>query len=372
MTPLEPGLCLEQALLAWDFGGEVLEATRFGKGHINDTFALSARQPGGGIRRYVLQRINTRVFKNPTGLMQNILGVTGYMRGVIAQNGGDPDRETLTVVPAKDGAPVFTAGDGGLWRCYYFIEGTVCHQAAASPAIHRAEAVAFGRFARLLEGYDAATLHETIPNFHNTPARFAQLHEALRTDPQNRAKGCQREVEFALEREAQAPLLVDLMQKGELPVRVTHNDTKLNNILMDPATNEGVCIIDLDTVMPGLLLFDFGDSVRFGANTATEDTREVDSVRFSLPLFEIYTAGYLEAAREVMWPLEKELMPWGARMMTLECGVRFLTDHLLGDVYFRVEKPGQNLARCKTQFKLVRDMEAVFGEMESIAQRLAG
>jgi hypothetical protein len=372
MQLLEQGIGLEQALAAWDFGGQVAGALRFGKGHINDTFAVYTQQADTTCRRFILQRINTRVFTDPAGLMENITGVTGYLRGAIAGAGGDPNRETLTVAPTKEGKSFFTAENGDAWRVYYFIEDAVCYQTAETPELFRVSAVAFGNFARQLQNYPAHTLRETIPNFHHTPTRFKALQRAIAANSQNRAKACAAEIEFALAREADCAVLTNLQEKGELPLRVTHNDTKLNNIMIDPKTMRGVCVIDLDTVMPGLWLNDYGDSIRFGAHGATEDERDLGKVSLSLPLFETYTDGYLEAAGPVLTPLEKELMPWGARLMTLECGIRFLADFLEGDVYFKTARPAHNLDRCRTQFKLVTDMERAWDEINAIVKRLAG
>lgn len=371
MNLLEQGICLENALTAFDFGGDVAGALRFGKGHINDTFAVYTQQKDTTCKRFILQRINTRIFTNPVELMQNIIGVTDYLREIIVQRGGDPNRETLTVLRTKDNKPFYTDPNGEAWRCYLFIEDSVCYQVAETPELFRASAKAFGNFTSLLADYPAHTLHETIEKFHDTRNRFVNFKKALEADAMGRAKSCTKEIEFVLAREQECGVLMDRLDAGELPLRVTHNDTKLNNIMMDPVKIEGVCVIDLDTVMPGLSLHDFGDSIRFGANTATEDEKDLGIVTFSLPLFETYTAGYLEAAGAQMTQLEKELLPWGAKLMTYECGMRFLTDHLEGDHYFRIHREGHNLDRCRTQFKLVSDMEQNWDEMNKIVRRCA-
>lgn len=369
MSFLEQGICLEEALAGFDFGGEVAGALRYGAGHINDTFAVYTQQKDGTGKRFILQRINTHVFKNPVELMENIDGVTQYLRKKIIENGGDPDRETLTVLPSVHGTPIFTTPDGGAWRCYLFVEDTICYQVAETPELFNASGKAFGNFARLLEEYPAETLHETIPNFHDTRVRFRNFVQALEQDKLKRAAQCGAEIEFALAHKDDCAVLMDLLENGELPLRVTHNDTKLNNILMDPKTNQGVCIIDLDTVMPGLLLNDFGDSIRFGANHSAEDEKDLSKVNFSLPLYETYTQGYLQTAGSAMTAKEKEMLPWGAKLMTLECGLRFLTDFLEGDVYFKTHREGQNLDRARTQFKLVADMEDCWQQMQEIAKK---
>lgn len=369
MNLLEKGIHLEEALEAYDFGGQVAGALRFGEGHINDTFAVYTQQPDTTCKRFILQRINTRIFTDPVGLMENITNVTEYLRRKITANGGNPDRETLTVLKDKKGQRMFRDSGGGVWRVYLFIEDTICCQTADSPELFAASARAFGNFTRLLEDFPADTLHETIAMFHDTRNRLKNFEKALAVDTEGRAKGCGPEIDFVLARKVDCAVLMDMLDRGELPLRVTHNDTKLNNVLMDPRTLEGVCVIDLDTVMPGLSLNDFGDSIRFGANTAAEDEQDLSKVKFSLPLFETYTAAYLETAGSSMTGKEKELLPWGAKLMTLECGIRFLTDHLEGDHYFRIHREGHNLDRCRTQFKLVQEMEKYWDQMHEIVAR---
>ena len=295
------------------------------------------------------------------------MGVTDYLRGIIEKNGGDIARETMTVQRTKEGKNYYRDSQGGCWRVYPFVEGTVCLQAVEDPEQFYQSAVAFGNFQRLLAGYDASTLHETIAKFHDTRNRFANFKKALEADVCGRAKDVQPEIDFVLAREKDCAVLMDQLEAGKLPLRVTHNDTKLNNILMDKKTGTGICVIDLDTVMPGLALNDFGDSIRFGANHCAEDEKDLSKVNFDLDLFEIYTKGFLEAAGDALTTAEKENLPWGAKLMTLECGISFLTDYLEGDHYFRVHREGQNLDRCRTQFKLVSDMEANWDKMSAIS-----
>ena len=354
---------LQEALNGFDFGGEIAGALRYGQGHINDTFCVYVQDDNGDCVRYILQRINTETFRDPDGLMENITGVTDYLRGVITRNGGDPARETLTVLRTRDGKPYFRDSQDGCWRVYPFVEGTVCLQSVQRPEQFYESAKTFGKFQMLLAGYDASSLHETIARFHDTRDRFRNFQRALREDPCGRAKDVRQETEFVLSREKDCAVLMDLLDAGELPLRVTHNDTKLNNILIDKATGRGICVIDLDTVMPGLSLNDYGDSIRFGANHCAEDERDLSKVNFDLDLYRIYTKGFLEAAGDALTPAEKEYLPWGAKMMTLECGIRFLTDYLEGDHYFRIHRDGQNLDRCRTQFKLVSDMEALWPKL---------
>ena len=360
---------LPEALAAFDFGGQVAGALRYGQGHINDTFCVYVQTPQGDARRFILQRINTDTFRDPKGLMENIVGVTDYLRSIIEKNGGDAARETMTVLRTKEGKNFYRDSEGGCWRVYPFIEGTVCLQSVEKPEQFYESAKAFGHFQRLLSGYDASTLHETIAKFHDTRNRFANFKKALDADTCGRAKDVQAEIDFVLAREKDCAVLMDLLEAGKLPLRVTHNDTKLNNILMDKATGTGICVIDLDTVMPGLALNDYGDSIRFGANHSAEDEKDLSKVNFDIELYEIYTKGFMEAAGDALTPAEKEYLPWGAKLMTLECGIRFLTDYLEGDHYFRVHREGQNLDRCRTQFKLVSDMENCWDQMKAIAAK---
>lgn len=366
MEFLEKGLCLEEALGGFDFGGRVAGALRYGQGHINHTFAVYTQQQDDSAKRFILQKINTQAFRKPDELMENIIGVTTHLRKAIEKEGGDPARETLTVLYAKDGSPCFRSSDGGWWRCYTFIEGAISYQKADTPELFAASAAAFGGFMRRMEDYPAKSLHETIPKFHDTRQRFKNLVAAIEADSHGRKKDCLKEIEFALAREKDAPVLMDLLEAGELPLRVTHNDTKLNNVLIDPETGKGVCVIDLDTVMPGLFANDFGDAIRFGASTAAEDETNLELVQFSLPLYKVYTESTIAAAGSALTAKEKEMLPWGAKLMTYECGMRFLTDYLEGDVYFHTAREQHNLERCRTQFKLVAEMEAKWNEMTAV------
>ncbi|MEG1104463.1 MAG: aminoglycoside phosphotransferase family protein [Oscillospiraceae bacterium] len=360
---------LPEALTGFDFGGIVVGAVRYGEGHINDTFCAYIQQPNGDAARYILQRINTNVFKNPDELMQNIVGVTDYLRDLVVKNGGDAARETMTVLRDKKGENFFTDSDGGAWRVYPFVEETICLQKAETPELFYASAKAFGNFQHLLKNYPASTLHETIEKFHHTKNRFDNFKKALDKDALNRAKDAKPEIDFVLAHEADCSKCLDLLASGELPLRVTHNDTKLNNVLIDKKSSEGICVIDLDTVMPGLALNDFGDSIRFGANHSAEDEQDLGKVNFDISLYDIYTKGFLEGCRGALTDKELEYLPWGAKLMTLECGIRFLTDYLEGDTYFKTHRDGQNLDRCRTQFKLVSDMEKCFDEMGAIIKK---
>lgn len=360
---------ISEALAAYDFAGEIVGTMRFGKGHINDTFCVYTQTEEGDCVRYIMQRMSAAAFKHPDQLMKNIVGVTDYLRNIIEANGGDTARETMTVLRTKNGDTYFTDSENGAWRVYPFVENTKCLQSAETPELFYASAKAFGKFQHMLKDYPADTLFETIERFHDTENRLANFEKALAADKMCRAKDCAEEIAFVKAHAADCSVALSALREGKLPLRVTHNDTKLNNILIDKDTNEGICVIDLDTVMPGLAMNDFGDSIRFGANHSAEDERDLSKVNFDLSLFDIYTKGFLEGAAGTLTDTEKEYLPWGAKLMTLECGIRFLTDYLEGDTYFKVHREGQNLDRCRTQFKLVSDMEKQWDDMAAVIKK---
>lgn len=360
---------LEDAVYAFGFGTNCSYVKPFGEGHINETYAVyMPDQDGQDIPRYVLQRINTNVFKNPDQVMDNIFGVTEYLRNVIRQDGGDLDRETLSYIKTKDGESYFEDDNGQPWRCLHYVPNSVCYQQVERPEQFYQSALSFGHFLKQLGDYPAESLYETIPQFHDTVKRFRDFDDAQRKDVKNRARYCRPEIDFVLKRENDCGVLMQQLGEGLLPLRVTHNDTKLNNILFDADTGKGLCIIDLDTIMPGLAANDFGDSIRFGASTAEEDEKDLEKVHFDINLYEMYVKGYLETAKDVLTPEEIASLPWGARLMTLECGMRFLADFLQGDVYFKTAYPEHNLVRARTQFRLVEEMEEQFDEMNRILQ----
>ena len=351
---------MNQILNAFKLDAPVTSCERYGCGHVNETY-LVVSESG---RRYILQKISTRAFHDVPALMQNIISVTQFLK----EKTDDP-RGVLTLVPTTDGQFFLTCEDGSYWRLYDFVEDAVCLQAPETPEDFYQSALAFGSFQQMLTDFPAETLSETIPMFHNTANRFKLFREKLAEDPMGRAASVKEEIEFALAHEAEASTLVDLQASGELPTRVTHNDTKLNNVMLDATTKKALCVIDLDTIMPGLSLYDFGDSIRFGAATAAEDETDLSKVEMSLDLFRTYAAGFLSACPGLT-DLEKKLMPLGAKMMTLECGVRFLTDYLDGDHYFKVHRENHNLDRCRTQFKLVADMEKKWAEMAAVIEEV--
>lgn len=361
---------ISQILAAYVLPGTVADVARHGKGHINDTFCVVCRMPEGGTARFILQRLSQAAFPHPEEVMENFVGITSYLRREILAEGGDPLRETLSLVKTGDGADFVTDAEGRAWRLMPFIENAECYQ-SATPELFAASGRAFGRFQYMLRDYPARTLHETIPHFHDTESRFEQFLAALEADKLNRAEGVSPEIQFILQRKADCGVALRALREGKLPLRVTHNDTKLNNILIDRDTHEGICIIDLDTTMPGLAINDFGDSIRFGANHCMEDEQDLTKVNFDISLYEVFTRGFLEGARGSLTPGELEYLPWGARLMTLECGIRFLTDYLDGDHYFHVSHPRQNLDRARTQLKLVKDMEEQFDAMGAVVAKYA-
>lgn len=342
----------------------------FGNGHINDTLCVSCKTEDGKEKRYILQRINQEVFKKPEQVMENIVKVTAFLRKKIRQAGGDPERETLNVVPTLEGENCLRDENGSWWRMYHFIEDTICLEEVRTPEDFYNSAVAFGNFQRLLADFPAEQLHESIPDFHNTVQRFENFRRALEKDVCGRAAGVEREIRFFLDREADTHEICDALKEGRIPLRVTHNDTKLNNIMIDTDTGKGICVVDLDTVMPGSALYDFGDSIRFGASTAAEDEKDLSLVSCSLSLYETYARGYVRGCGGSLTDEEIRLLPVGARLMTLECGMRFLTDYLEGDVYFKIHRPEHNLDRARTQIRLVEDMEAKWDLLSAIGETL--
>jgi hypothetical protein len=351
------------------FEGDLIEACPHPSGHINDTYAAWFGQAGGATCRYVLQRINHEVFRHPEGVMHNIERVTGHLRDKIVAAGGDPERETLTLVPTHNASFLHRSHDGSYWRAFVYIEGARTYEVVESLDHVYHAGQAFGQFQRLLGDFPARQLYETIPGFHHTPKRFEAFVEAVERDVENRARTVGAEIDFVLARSDETSILLNLLEQGTLPERVTHNDTKFNNVMIDDETGKGICVIDLDTVMPGLSLYDFGDAVRSGANSAAEDEADLAKVSIDLEIFDRLTHGYLDATRDVLTASEIDYLPFSARLLTLECGIRFLTDHLNGDVYFRVHRKNHNLDRCRTQFKMVRDMESCFGEMTRIVDK---
>ena len=358
---------IENVVKGFQVEGNVTEYIPFGNGHINDTRLVTM---DNGVQ-FVLQRINKNVFKRPDLLMENYVGVTEFIRKKIEKMGGDPLREVLNAIPAKDGKPYIIDEEGQYWRLLVYVTDSMSYDKVERPEQFYDSAVSFGDFQYMLRDYPAHTLYETIVNFHNTPDRYRQLMEAVECDAKGRLKEVGAEVEFAKARREFANTLENAHKEGRLPLRVTHNDTKLNNILFDTNTGKALCVVDLDTIMPGYSVNDFGDSIRFGATPALEDETDLSKVNFDISLYELYVKGFIEGAKGGLTEGELEMLPIGAIMMTFECGMRFLADYLNGDTYFRIHRPSHNLDRCRNQFKLVSDMEAHLDEMKAIVKKYA-
>jgi hypothetical protein len=348
--------------------GEFITAEPYGSGHINDTYCATFRQ-GGATVRYIHQRINHKIFQQPVALMENIQRVTEHIRSKLSSS-PDLSRRVLTVIPTRDGKIFHVDPDGNYWRTYIFIEHAHTYDAVETTTQAFQAAAAFGRFQKQLADLPAPRLHDTIPGFHDTPRRFAALEKAIEADAAGRAKLAMAEIEFALRHKPMAAVLTDLQAKGLIPERTTHNDTKFNNVMLDDATHEGICVIDLDTVMPGLALYDFGDMVRTTTSPAKEDEKDLSKVQMQFPMFEALCRGYLSTAGEFLNKTEKQYLAFAGKLITFEIGIRFLADHLAGDVYFKVHREGHNLDRCRTQFKLVESIEQQEDRMSKLVESL--
>jgi Ser/Thr protein kinase RdoA (MazF antagonist) len=358
-----------EIIAQFNYEGNFAHINPFGLGHINDTFVVTCIKTNGKAIRYILQRINTNIFKAPEQLMENVENVTTYLKQKIKAFGGNPERETLNLIYTINGKTFYGSSSGDYWRSYTFIEGAQTYQVVKNLRHFYNAGKALGNFEQLLADFPTEKLHETIPNFHNTRKRYEAFLEALSKDEMNRAKDIQKEINFVLSRGEETSVLVNLLKEGKLPLRVTHNDTKFNNVMIDDETWEGICIIDLDTIMPGSSLYDFGDSIRSGANPAEEDETDLTKVYINLELYEHFTHGFLEGTNHSLTKLELEYLPFAAKMMTFECGIRFLTDYLNGDTYFKIHRENHNLDRARTQFKMVADMEEKLNEMKAIIRK---
>ena len=353
-------MSIEQAVYAFQIQGNPVRCIPIGNGHINSTMKVETDTGA----EYVLQKINKYVFKDPVSLMNNAGAITDYIRAKVE----DP-RLALHFITTRDGKFYHMDEAGEFWRMYDFVGG-FCLDTPEREEDFYQSALAFGRFQQLLSDFPAQTLAETIPEFHNTADRYRQFKESVAADAMGRLEGVREDVEFLLAREERGTQLQRMREAGQLPLRVTHNDTKLNNVLLDKKTRKSLCVLDLDTVMPGLSAHDFGDSIRFGASTAPEDERDLSKVSMDLHLFEVYTRGFLEAAPSLTEE-EIRVLPLGAYVMTLEVATRFMKDYLDGDLYFKVAYPEHNLVRARTQMKLVTDMETKMEEMERVVANVA-
>ena len=359
---------VEKVIARFQIPGTFLECRPYGGGHINDTFVAACSQAGTRVR-YLLQRVNEQIFREAENLMDNIRRVTEAAgEKLVAEGVVDPTRRALKLIPAEDGRPFVRDEEGRLWRCYLFVEGARTYDVIQSPRQAFEAAKAFGEFQKLASGLSGPRLHEPIPNFHNPRARFNRLCEVVESDPLGRLREVGAEWEFIRSREADVDRLLNGLASGELPERVTHNDTKLNNVMIDDASGEGICVVDLDTVMPGLALYDFGDLVRTATSPAPEDEPDVSKVFMQMPMFEALVTGYLSAARGFLVEEEIRQLAFSGKLITLEIGIRFLTDYLEGDVYFKTKLPGHNLDRCRTQLALVRSIESQEAAMEALVR----
>ena len=365
-----PTLNPEEAAKSFQILGDFIKVEPYGTGHINDTFLATFNQ-AGTVVHYTLQHLNTNIFKDPAGLMDNVKRVTEHARLNLARSKApDASRRALKLMPDKKGEVLHFDEDGQAWRCYMFVEQTHTVDIVDKPENAFEAARAFARFQALLADLPGGRLNETIVDFHNTPTRYENFHTALSEDKLGRAKDVQREIDFALKQEDSAGKIVKLMASGEMPERTTHNDTKINNVLLDDKTGEGICVIDLDTLMPGSALYDFGDMVRSGTLNMAEDSKDYKNIVCRRDIFEALARGFIEAG-DYLKPIERENLTFGGLLMTLECGVRFLTDYLEGDVYFKIHRPEHNLDRCRTQFGLVQSIIDEYDELQGFVNKLA-
>lgn len=350
-----------EILKNFDLKDEIKYCEPYGNGHINSTFLVTTESG----KRYILQAVNTYVFKEPEKVMSNIYKVTDFLKDKT-----DDPRNVMELVKLKNGEIFYRDGSERFWRLYDFIEDSICLELPENEFDFYQCAVAFGDFQKKLNDFPVEELFETIPDFHNTPKRYKDFLEAVENNYSGRADMVAAEIEFIKSRKDFYSVLYDNNAKGLLPFRVTHNDTKSNNVMLDKDTHKALCVIDLDTIMPGFSVTDFGDAIRFGASTAAEDEKDLSKVSMNLNLFESYAKGFLEGCGGLLDESEIMLLPEGAKMMTIECGMRFLTDYLNGDTYFKTSYADHNLDRCRTQLKLVEDMEQKWSQMKQIIKEL--
>lgn len=358
--------------IAEKFGvlGKVDKFEVCGMGHIHATYLVTTKHEYGSFK-YIIQKINHHVFTDVDGLMNNMKLITEFIRRNVRKRGEDAGRATILLLKTKDGEPYYTSDDGNYYRCYVYIGNVASITDASDPHQLYLSGIGFGRFQKNLDGFDATQLTEAIPDFHNTVKRYETFEKAVKEDVMGRAASVQEEIDFYRSRSHYASKVVDMLASGELPLRVTHNDTKINNVLIDLFEDRPVAVIDLDTVMPGSILYDFGDSIRSGAKLGAEDEPDLNNVGFSLEYFEAFTKGFIREVKDKLTPAEIDNMAFGAILMTYECGMRFLTDYLQGDVYFKVHRDKHNLDRTHTQIKLVKLMEEALPEMDAIVKKYA-
>ena len=362
---------IRDALEHFAFEGRFDSAEELLSGHINNTYHLTFTATNGDGNEYILQRVNSYVFKKPEELMSNIKRVTEYLRNICVADGIDPSRRVLHLIDTCDGGYMYRDNKGDYWRAYDYICGATAYNFLESSAQFEESGRAFGRFQYMLSDFPAAELYETIPDFHNTRKRYENLLTAVTQNKSGRAPSVEREIRFFKERSSQMTEIVELIEAGKLPLRVTHNDTKINNVMLDNETGEGICVIDLDTVMPGSALYDYGDSIRTGASTAAEDEKDLTKIDVDMDMFRAFTKGFIAGTQGSLTKLELELLPLGARVMIYENGMRFLTDYIDGDVYFKVDYPEHNLVRAHSQMKLLERVEDKYDTLCAITRELA-
>ena len=354
---------IEEIISQFQISGKLIGFEPYGTGHINETIASRFHSPGG-TASFIHQRINHHVFLEPWNVMHNIEKILDHLRLILANNGEDIERGCLRLVPTNECKSYLVSKSGNYWRTYKMIEQASTFDFPRDSSQVYEAAYAFGKFQRDLAGFPAETLHETIPDFHNTPKRFQTLLTTLDADPYKRAQTAQIEIDFILDRELITKTITDLISQGAVPIRITHNDTKLNNVLMDDITGKGVCVIDLDTVMPGSILYDFGDMVRSSTSVASEDEADISKVGFNLINYKEIVHGYLDAARSFLTHNEIEQLASAGLIITLEQAIRFLNDYLQGDNYYKINYMEHNLVRARTQIKLVSEMEKYFHDIQ--------
>lgn len=362
--------CLDKIVENFQIYGDFVKAIPFGTGHINDTF-LATFNHGGNPSCYIVQRINHNVFKQPVQVMSNIFRVTGHIRKKMKELGiGETSRRVLTFIPTRDNKEVYEDADGNFWRAYIFIDQARTFDVVKEPIHAYKAAKAFGEFQQMLSDFPGSELFETIPNFHNGQWRFQNFLEALKADVKGRAASAQKEIDFLMAHKDMFDKLPEMIKNGEIPIRVTHNDCKINNVLLDEKTDDGICVIDLDTIMPGLVLYDFGDMIRTSTNSGAEDEKDLDKIYMKFENFEAVAKGYLEAAGNFLTKAERDNLVFSGKLITLIIGTRFITDYLAGDVYFKTKYDDHNLVRCRTQFKLVASIEEQEEKMEAFIKSL--
>jgi hypothetical protein len=352
--------------------GKLTSAEEIETGHINSTWRVVFEAEEGQRRRYILQRINATVFENPMAVMKNVERVTRHINDRVMRTKKDLSGQTLALYPGRDGRSWVLDEDGGIWRCYNFIEGCRTYDVVENEGQAYQAARAFGAFQDLVSDLLSDELVETIPGFHDTRVRYDRLMAVLEEDPCDRAAEVAGEIAFIREREGDVDRVLRPLNDGEIPLRITHNDTKINNVMIDEKSDEAVCVIDLDTVMPGSVLYDFGDLVRTAVSPAEEDERDLSKIEVRMPVFEALVEGYMSSASGFLNERELELLAFSSQLITLEVAMRFLTDHLEGDRYFKIHHEGHNLERCRAQLRLVGLLEEKMGEMEEVVMRMKG